>query len=158
MPVRTLRNKFSLPVAARAVFDHVRDPASYVGLSPLVIAVTDIEPLDGGFRYRAVERVPIVGRWTFDNPLRVTLLGEVQGDADGPFLVHGEVESTGAIHVDYRYEISRDADGRDADGCRVVDVVTLRTPFGLAAFSASRARDVQLGRPRVLRERLATPV
>jgi hypothetical protein len=146
MPTRVLRNEFVLDVPARVVFDHVRDPASYIGLSPLVIAVTDIESLDGGFRYRAVERVPIVGRWTYDNPLRVTLFGA----GTGPFVVHGAVESNGGIHVDYRYDI--DPDG---DGCRVRDVVSLRTPFGLAGFSARRARAVQLGRPGVLAERLA---
>ena len=148
MPIRTLRDEFALPVSARAVFDHVRDPQSYVGLSPLVIAVSDIEPIAGGFRYRAVERVPIFAGWTFDNPLRVTLLGDAAGD--GSFLVHGEVQSKGAIHVDYRYEIAP-----DGPGCRVVDVVRLRTPWGLAGFAASRARAVQLARPGVLARRLA---
>lgn len=145
MPTRTLRNEFTLPVPARAVFDHVRDPRSYVGLSPLVIAVSDIEPLDGGFRYRAVERVPIVGRWTYDNPLRITLFG----DGDGPFVVHGGVASNGGVHVDYRYDIAD-----EGAGCRVIDVVTLRTPFGLTGFAASRARAVQQGRPAVLARRL----
>jgi hypothetical protein len=147
MSTRTLRNEFALDVPARAVFDHVRDPQSYVGLSPLVVAVTDVETQDDGWRYRAVERVPIVGRWTYDNPLRVTLFGA----GDDPFVVHGEVESTGGIHVDYRYDI--EAVG---DGCRVRDVVTLRTPFGLAGFSARRAREVQLSRPATLAARLTT--
>jgi hypothetical protein len=64
--------------------------------------------------------------------------------------VQGEVESPGAIHVDYRYDITP-----TDDGCRVVDVVSLRTPFGLAGFAASRARDVQLSRPATLASRLA---
>jgi hypothetical protein len=145
MPTRVLRNEFALDIPARVVFDHVRDPQSYIGLSPLVISVDGVEEVTSGFRYRAVERVPIVGRWRYDNPLRVTLYGE----GDGPFVVHGEVESNGGIHVDYRYDIV--AEGA---GCRVHDVVSLRTPFGLAGFSAKRAREVQLGRPGVLAARL----
>lgn len=148
MPTRILRNEFALPVPAEAVFEHVRLPESYVGLSPLVAAVTDIEQIDGGFRYRAVQRVPIVGAWTVDNPLGVTLLGE--RTSDGAFAVHGEVESTGGVHVGYRYDIQA-----DGEGCRVLDVMTLRTPFGLARFAATRARSVQLGRPAVLVGRLA---
>jgi hypothetical protein len=146
MPTRTLRHEFTLAVPARVVFDHVRDPHSYIGLSPLVVSVSDVTPDSDGFTYRAVERVGIIGRWTYDNPLRVTLFG----DGDGPFVVHGEVESNGGIHVDYRYDISA-----EGEGCRVRDVVSLKTPFGLAGFSASRARAVQLGRPAVLAERLA---
>ncbi len=38
MPTRTLRNEFTLPVPARAVFDHVRDPRSYVGLAARLAA------------------------------------------------------------------------------------------------------------------------
>ncbi|WP_438353367.1 hypothetical protein [Microbacterium sp. CJ88] len=146
MPTRTLRNEFALPVPARAVFDHVREPASYVGLSPLVIAVTDVERRVDGFAYRAVERVPIIGRWHYDNPLRVTLLAS----GAGPFVVHGDVVSTGGITVEYRYDIAD-----DGDGCRVVDLVTLRTPFGLAGFAARKAREVQLWRPATLAGRLS---
>jgi hypothetical protein len=145
MPTRTLRNEFVLSVPARTVFDHVRDPQSYIGLSPLVIAVSDVAPVDGGFRYRAVERVPLIGRWHYDNPLRVTLLAS----GDGPFAVFGDVVSKGGITVDYHYDITA-----EGDGCRVVDVVTLRTPFGLAGFSARKAREVQLSRPATLAERL----
>ncbi|WP_375384870.1 SRPBCC family protein [uncultured Microbacterium sp.] len=147
MPSRTLSNEFTLAVPARTVFDHVADPHSYVGLSPLVIGVSDVVESREGFRFTAVERVPIVGSWTLDNPLRVTLLAEL--GAGGAFALHGEVDSPGAIHVWYRYDIFP-----QGDGCRVLDTVTLRTPFGLTRFAASRTRNVQLARPGVLAQRL----
>jgi hypothetical protein len=90
--------------------------------------------------------VPIVGRWHYDNPLRVTL----RASGDGPLSVFGDVVSKGGITVDYRYHIVA-----DGDRCRVTDVVVLHTPVGLARFSASKAREVQLSRPATLQRRLA---
>ncbi|MFT3798590.1 SRPBCC family protein [Microbacterium sp.] len=149
MPTRTLLGEFALAASAHTVFDHVRDPQSYVGLSPLVVSVGDIEEIADGYRYRAVERVPIVAGWTVDNPLVVTLFARHEADA---YVVHGEVVSPGGIRVWYRYDITA-----DGEGCRVRDEVVLRTPWGLGRFAAARARAVQLARPSVLAQRL-TPI
>jgi len=147
MPTRTIRNEFTLAAVPEAVFEHVRQPQSYVGLSPLVTSVSDLVEIDDGFRYKANERVPIIGTWSIDNPLVVTLLGEEHGG--GTFTIRGEVDSPGGVSVWYRYDITP-----DADGCRIADEMTLRMPFGLVRFAMSRARAVQLARPGVLAQRL----
>lgn len=145
MPTRTFRHEFALAASARDVFDHLRDPQSYVGLSPLVVAVRDVREVDAVVHYTAVERVPIVGAWHIDNPIKVTIVAE----GDGPFVVRGDVDSPGGVTLAYRYDIA-DSGG----GCALVDEITLTAPLGLTRFAASRARAVQLARARILAERL----
>src|SRR5690606_19568875 len=59
---------FTIAAPPRAVLDHLNDPRSYVGLSPLVVEVRDIRAdADGVVHYIAVERFRFLGFLHYDN-------------------------------------------------------------------------------------------
>jgi len=131
----------------RAVFDHLRDPNSYVGLSPLVVAVRDIREEPDAVHYVAVERFRFAGL-TYDNLIRVELRAD---DSDPARLwVGGDVDSPGNVQLRYGYTITP-----EGDGSRVVDRIEVTAPFGLRRFAFRRASEVQHARGRILAERLS---
>ncbi|QEO09414.1 SRPBCC family protein [Protaetiibacter larvae] len=132
----------------RAVFDHLRDPRNYVGLSPLVIEARDIRTDGGLLHYVAVERFRFLGFLRYDNRIAVTLRAD---DTDPERLVvSGDVDSPGKVQLAYAYEISP-----EGTGSRVVDRIAVTAPWGLRRFAAGRAGAVQLARGRILADRLA---
>lgn len=145
MPIASFSHSFEIAASVDAVADHLGTAQSYVGLSPLVIAVRDVRVDGGVIHYVAVERVPI-GPLHWDNLIRVSL---GRHDEGATTVVGGHVDSPGAVTLDYRYELTE-----TAAGCAIVDRIELRAPFGLTRFAASRAHAVQLARARVLGERL----
>ncbi|MFE3228636.1 SRPBCC family protein [Nocardia sp. NPDC059228] len=138
MPEKILRNTFTVPAPMEAAYEHLIRPENYIGLSPLVVAVEDVQ--EGS--YVAVERFRLLGL-KYDNRIRVSLEG-TPGKA-----VWGEVNSPGGVHMAYRFEF---ADG--PEGTRIEDELRLRTPLGLMAFASGQARKVQLARATILAERL----
>lgn len=140
-----IEHAFTVAAPPDAVFAHLADPVNYVGLSPLVVDVRDVSRDDGVTRYRAVERFPVFGNLSYDNVIAVTLVADA---AD--LTVSGDVVSPGRVRMAYRFGITP-----DGDGAAVTDTLLLRAPLGLRRFAASRAREVQLARARILAERLA---
>ncbi|WP_405494369.1 SRPBCC family protein [Nocardia sp. NBC_00511] len=138
MPDKILSNTFTVAATVEAVYEHLIRPENYIGLSPLVVAVEDVQ--DGS--YLAVERFRFLGL-KYDNRIRVSLLG-TPGKA-----VWGEVHSPGGVHMAYRFDLTT-----TPDGTRVDDELRLRTPFGLMAFASGQARKVQLARATILADRL----
>ena len=130
----------------RAVFEHLRDPRNYVGLSPLVVEVRDIREEPDAVHYVAVERFRFAGV-KYDNLIRV----ELRADDDDParLWVGGDVDSPGNVQLRYGYTITP-----DGDGARVVDRIQVTAPFGLRRFAIGRASEVQRARGRILAERL----
>lgn len=142
MPARQLDHTFTIAASPSAVLDHLAEPANYVGLSPLIVSVRDVRTDDTTVRYVAVERFHVVGKWSHDNPIEVTI---VRGDND----VSGTVRGPGGVRLAYRIA----AEPADI-GARVTDTLWLRAPLGLTRFSAGQARRVQLARACVLAARL----
>ncbi|SEK61849.1 hypothetical protein [Nonomuraea pusilla] len=142
MPETLLRNVFHVPAAPSAVLAHLGEPASYVGLSPLVVAVRDVRREPGGARFVSVERFRFLGFVRYDNLIEVTLRA---GDAG----VEGEVDSPGGVWLGYRFALTPDGDGTEVE-----DVLRVRARFGpLLRYAARKAREVQLARATVLAER-----
>jgi carbon monoxide dehydrogenase subunit G len=142
-----IEHAFTVAAPPDAVFAHLADPASYVGLSPLVVDVRDVSRADGMTRYRAVERFPVCGKLSYDNVIAVTLAAD-----RNDMTVSGDVRSPGWVRMAYRFEITP-----AGDGAAVTDTLVLRAPRCLRRFAASRAREVQLARARILAERLTSP-
>ncbi|MFI6790056.1 SRPBCC family protein [Nonomuraea sp. NPDC050383] len=144
MSNRVLTHAFHVGVAPEKVFEHLTTPESYIGLSPLVVAVSDVDRSEPAvIRYTAVERFRFLRIFTYDNPIRVAL------HTDG-LSVHGEVRSPGRIRMAYRFDLEP-----DGTGTRVSDRLDLTAPWLLAGFAAGQARKVQLARARILTERLS---
>lgn len=147
-------SQIEFPIAAppRAVIEHLSDPRSYVGLSPLVVEVRDIRREGAGtVHYVAVERFRFLGVLRYDNAIRVTIRTEAR--ADGGW-VGGDVDSPGGVTLRYGYTVVPDGAGRSA----VTDRIEVSAPFGLRRFSIRRASEVQAARARILAERLEAPV
>jgi carbon monoxide dehydrogenase subunit G len=142
-----IEHAFTIAAPPDAVFAHLAEPANYVGLSPLVVAVRDVSREGDVTRYRAVERFAVFGKLSYDNVIAVTLVADRNA-----LIVGGDVTSPGWVRMTYRYEITP-----AGDGAAVTDTLMLRAPLGLRRFAASRAREVQLARARTLAERLAAP-
>ncbi|MEU4331325.1 SRPBCC family protein [Nonomuraea dietziae] len=144
MSSRVLTHVFHVDVAPEKVFEHLTAPESYIGLSPLVVAVREVDRSEPGvIRYTAVERFRFLRIFTHDNPITVAL------HTDG-LSVHGEVRSPGRVRMAYRFDLEP-----DGTGTRVSDRLDLTAPWLLAGFAAGQARKVQLARARILAERLS---
>ncbi|MDI5943890.1 SRPBCC family protein, partial [Micromonospora sp. DH15] len=81
------------------VYHHLSDPFSYVGLSPLIVAVRDVRTGHDAqgravARYVAVERFRLVGPVRWDNPIRVRMVATRPGE----HLV-SEVRSPGGVSL-----------------------------------------------------------
>ncbi|MEV0971537.1 SRPBCC family protein [Microtetraspora glauca] len=147
MPQRVLTNTFHVEAAPEAVFEHLTTPESYIGLSPLVVAVEDVDRSEPGVvRYTSIERFTFLGVFTHDNPIRVTLLTE-------GLSVRGDVKSPGNVRLVYRFDLAP-----DGPGTRVDDRLEITAPWFLVGYAAREARKVQLARARILAERLTAPV
>jgi carbon monoxide dehydrogenase subunit G len=148
VPTTRLDHTFTIAASPETVFAHLADPANYVGLSPLVVAVRDIRRAGDTVHYHAVERFRILGKLPYDNVIAVTLAAKRN---DPPHAeITGDVHSPGGVRMAYRFSIAP-----DGHGTAVTDTLWLRAPFGLRRFARSRARAVQLARSRVLTQRLA---
>ena len=144
MSNRVLTHEFHVDVAPEKVFEHLTTPESYIGLSPLVVAVSDVDRSEPGvIRYTAVERFRFLWIFTYDNPIKVALHTD-------DLSVYGEVRSPGRIRMAYRFDLEP-----DGSGTRVSDRLNLTAPWPLAGFAAGQARNVQLARARILAERLS---
>ncbi|MFG2074689.1 SRPBCC family protein [Nonomuraea maritima] len=140
-----LRNVFHVPAPPEAVLAHLSEPSSYVGLSPLVVAVRDVRREPGETRYSCVERFRFLGLVTYDNLIDVTLRPTANG-------VEGEVRSPGGVWMDYRFALAA-APG----GTEVEDVLDVHATFGpILRYAARKAREVQLARAEVLAARAPT--
>ncbi|WP_030508634.1 SRPBCC family protein [Microbispora rosea] len=147
MAARVLENTFHVDAAPEEVFAHLTTPDSYIGLSPLVVAVRDVDRSEPGVvRYVSVERFRFLGL-KYDNPIAVTLLTERTAER---LSVRGEVRSPGGVRMGYRFDMSP-----EAGGTRVDDRLDLSAPWLVMGFAAGQARKVQLARARILAERLS---
>jgi hypothetical protein len=142
--VRTilLENVFTVAATPKALIAHLAEPANYIGLSPLVVAVDDVRTVHDTVHYVAVERFRL-GFLRHDNRIAVSL-------RTGEDRVWGEVVSPGRVRMDYSFTVAA-----GDDRTTVTDTLRLRAPFGLRRFTASQARAVQLARARILTERFS---
>ncbi|GLX94889.1 SRPBCC family protein [Herbidospora sp. NBRC 101105] len=144
MPDQVLRNTFHIGVEPKVVLDHLTTPENYIGLSPIVVAVKDVDrSTPGVVRYTATERFRFLGFIKWDNPIAVELFTDDSA-------VWGDVKSPGGVRMAYRFDLSA-----EGTGTRVDDVLNLTAPPLIIRYAASEARKVQLARARILVERLA---
>jgi carbon monoxide dehydrogenase subunit G len=137
MSVDVLVHAFRVGAPPAAVREHLAEPASYVGLSPLVVAVRDVEREGDTVRYVAVERFG-----PYRNAIRVTM--RVGADR-----IVSDVVSPGRVRL--RAEVVLAGDG---GGTAVTETITVTSPALLRRFVAGQARKVQQARAAELARRL----
>lgn len=132
------------------VYRHLTDPYSYIGLSPLVVAVHDVRTGhdDAGravTNYVAVERFRLAGPLRWDNHIRVRM---VSTEPAGKLV--SEVCSPGRVWLRAEVDLAV-----VADGTRVRERVTAGAPAPLRRFVATQARQVASYRAAELTRRMA---
>lgn len=138
MPVDVFAHSFVVAAPPDAVREHLADPQSYVGLSPLVVEVRDVRRDGAVVRYTAVERFG-----PYRNRIRVTLT-----DADGR--VVSDVVSPGRVRLRAEVDLAPHEGGTE-----VTETITVESPALLRRFVLRQARSVQRARARELARRFA---
>jgi hypothetical protein len=140
---------FMIPVSAEAIYAHLIDPHSYVGLSPLVVEVRDVRATrDSQDRntvsYVAVERFR-AGPLRWDNRIRVTMTATRPGRQ-----LVSEVVSPGRVRLTATVDLTSTTDGTE-----VTETISVRSPGPLRRFVVRQARAVQQQRAAELARRMA---
>ncbi|MFI5843062.1 hypothetical protein ACIA8K_25465 [Catenuloplanes sp. NPDC051500] len=143
MKSEVLRHRFTVPAPPAAVLAHLLEPASYVGLNGLVIAVQDIREEDGATAYTAIERLHVLGL-RFHTRLKV----RVHSEEDGTRFVM-QVATGGGVRVRIETALAPIPEGSAAD-----DTITLTAAAPMRAYAVKQARAGQLHRARTLADRL----
>lgn len=138
-----LRHSAVIAAPPATIFDHLSRAESYIGLSPLLVAVRDVHTTPGEVRYVAVERFRL-GPLHWDNPIRVTMTFPAPGRT-----IHSDVRSPGRVHLDATMELEP-----VGDGTRVTESVRVTYPRLLHRFVVGQATAVQRHRLEELARRL----
>jgi hypothetical protein len=138
-----LRHEFTVPAPPDVVVSHLMEPAAYVGLNGLVIAVRDIRSDGDAIAYTAVERLPFLGLH-YHNDLKVRVHTEEGGTR---FVM--EVDTRGGVRVRITTDVTPAAGGSLA-----ADSITLTAPALMRGYATRQARAGQLQRARTLAARM----
>ncbi|NMO51846.1 SRPBCC family protein [Actinoplanes sp. TBRC 11911] len=142
MPTDRFSHSFVVDALPSRVYAHLIEPQSYVGLSPLVVTVREVEQVADAVRYVAVERFGF-GPFRWDNNIRV----EMRGTPD--VRVVSDVSSPG------RVRLVATVDLRPArHGTQVTEIIELTAPILLRGFANGQARKVQQERAAELTRRM----
>lgn len=157
MRTETFTDRFPVGASPQRVYDHLAEPTNHIGLSPLIVAVRDIEQETDAagrevLRYVAVERFRIGGPLRYDNVLHVR-----QTNTEPGHQLVMEVRSPARVSVRFVMEIesSVPATPPAVTGSTVSVTVDLTMPTVLRSYVVRTAKRVQLVRARTLAERMS---
>jgi carbon monoxide dehydrogenase subunit G len=139
MPVDAFAHTFAVAAPPARVYAHLADPQSYVGLSPLIVAVRDVHTEGDRVSYVALERFRFA-----TNPIRVTMTL----DPRAPALV-SEVVSPGRVRL--RAAVTLTPSGA---GTEVTETITVESPSLLRRYVLRQAKAVQRKRAAELARRM----
>lgn len=150
MPIDTFEHSFVVDAPADVVYRHLSDPNSYVGLSPLVVKVSDIrlgQDDDGRsiIEYVAVERFQAGKLLGWHNRIHVLITLTVPGRE-----LVSDVVSPGRVRLRAAVELNH-----EPPGTRVTETIEVRAPAPLRRLVLDQARSVQLKRAEELTRRMA---
>jgi hypothetical protein len=149
VPIETLEHRFVVDAAPDAIYRHLSDPNSSVGLSPLVVQVRDIslgQDDDGHniIEYVAVERVT-AGRLHWNYRVAVLLTLTHPGVALTNYrALPGRVRTEATVTLE-----------PSLSGTHVHETMEVQAPAVLHRFAVDRARSIQLERAEALTRRFA---
>jgi hypothetical protein len=146
MPTQEFTRRVAVLRPAGQVFAHLARPDSYVGLSPLVVAVRDVGVFADEVRYVAVERFRL-GPLRRDNPIRVTMTFPEPGRR-----IVSEVRSPGRVRL--RSTVVLTADGM---GTHLSETIRVAFPGPLRALVVGQATKAQNHRLAKLARRMNPP-
>lgn len=149
MPSESWQVRYFVDAPAHNIYAHLAEPESYIGLSPLVTAVSNVEHLVDSqgrpvVRYVSVERFHFLGIFNYDNKIRVDMtLAETDRE------IISEVASPMNVHVRFVFMLQPNGSGTD-----VIEDITAEMPGLVKGFVMDQAKQVQQARMRILKERM----
>ncbi|MBI1279102.1 MAG: SRPBCC family protein [Anaerolineaceae bacterium] len=152
MTTQTFQYSYLVHAPAENIYTHLADPKSYIGLSPLVGKVSDIEWLidDQQQRivtYKTVEMFQFLGFINYPNPLNV-----VMTLAQPNQQIISDVQSGMNVSVRFVFDLNQ-----QAGGTTVTETITASTPALLSRFAINQAKAVQQHRIKTLKQRMENP-
>ncbi|MFF0744908.1 SRPBCC family protein [Streptomyces sp. NPDC004111] len=143
MPTEEFTRSVVVARPVEEVFAHLARPESYIGLSPLIVAVREVDVSADAVRYVAVERFRLRAlRW--DNPIRVTMTFPEPGRR-----IVSEVWSPGRVRLESTVVLTD-----DSAKTRVSETVRVTFPGILRALVVGQATKVQGSRLAELARRM----
>jgi carbon monoxide dehydrogenase subunit G len=143
VPSAEFSHSFAVPAPAERIYEHLAEPESYVGLSPLVVEVRDVRRDRAAVSYVAVERFTF-GPFKHDNLIAVRM----SFPEPGRQLV-SDVESPGRVRLVATVDLAP-----AGDGTQVTETVRVTFPALLRPFVLGQARKVQRARAAELTRRV----
>lgn len=144
-----LQHRYFINAPAAHIYEHLAHPQNYVGLSPLIVAVSDVAQSTDAeghtiVRYQSIERFNFFGFIRYDNKLSVTMTlaqfnRQIISDVDSPFWVK----------VRFTFDL-QPGDG----GAWIEETISAHAPLIVKGFVLREAKRVQLERARILKERM----
>lgn len=149
MAVETFEYRYFVNAPVGQIYAHLADPASYVGLSPLVVAVDDVQHSTDGqghavVRYLSIERFNFLGFIRYDNRIRVsTTLTQPQKQ------LVSHVDSPLWVKMKFVFDLQP-----EDSGTWVQETISAQMPGVLHGFVIQEAKSVQKARAQILKQRL----
>jgi len=149
MAAQTFQYSYFVRGSATKIYDHLADPNNYMGLSPLLISVTDIhwdsnQQNQRFVRYKSVELFRFLGLFSYHNPLDVVMT-LTRPDQQ----IVSDVQTRQNVSVRFIFDLSP-----EPEGTTVTETISARMPLLLSGFVVSQAKSVQQNRAKVLKRRI----
>ena len=149
MAAATFQHRYFINVSASKLYTYLSEPQNYIGLSPLVTAVSEAESskdTEGQtvIHYQAVETFHFLGFVHYPNRIKVAMI-----------LTHPDeqminlVESIPNVRLKFIFDFQP-----EGSGTWVHESVTAHMPLLLRGFVVSQAKAVQHARGEILKQRL----
>lgn len=147
--VTTFQCTYFIRAAASNIYAHLSEPTNYIGLSPLLVSLTDVQwgtNLQGQrfAAYKSVELFRFFGLFSYQNPLDVVMTLTIPERQ-----VVSDVQSTMKIRVNFTFDLQP-----KRGGTTICETVTVHSPALLKSFVIGQAKAVQQNRIRVLTSRM----
>ncbi|MCA0456611.1 MAG: SRPBCC family protein [Chloroflexi bacterium] len=147
--VTTFQYTYRIQAPADKLYKHLSEPTNYIGLSPLIVSLTDVQwdtNLHGQrfVQYKSVELFRFLGFIPYRNPLDVVMTLTIP---------HQQIVSEVQAPLNVRVIFTFDLEQQDS-GSTVTETISIHSPLWAKRFVISQAKAVQQNRVQVLTSRM----
>lgn len=147
--VTTFQYTYRIQAPVGKIYKHLSEPTNYIGLSPLLISLTDVlwdTNLQGQrfVQYKSVELFRFLGFIPYQNPLDVVMTLTIPDRQ-----IVSEVQAPQNVRVVFTFDLQP-----QGTGSTVTETISIQSPLWAKWFVISQARAVQQNRAHVLTTRM----